>query len=584
MDVPSNKGDEKMARKMDLKSLKISRTIGRLVLALIVISMVVPGLVPAALENREPIRKGLPDFVDTTYDLNVTDFREPGFTVYKGKVHVFWMTKSSVGTIRVGNIYTRSFDPTYNALKFDPRVLLTPNSTDTMGNGNHIPTPIVFKDKLYVFWPSGDSAQKPNGDQGETEIIYKVFDGANWTKQASLVSVDGDNDKNGDDSNQMLFIWNEKLYVIWARTILEGNYSFSKIVIRSFDGQYWGKVQDVSIQANETIADTPCITAYKDKLYAVWHDENSRTHDMKVMVNSFDGNKWGTPTSIFFVPDPVSGYISSPRIIAFNNPSTGKEELWGVWMTYGVGAGARSLTDWDIVGKIYDGTTWRDSFELTPPTDELGDQNPKITVFNKKVYVVWESVDPTTKDGKDTDLVMRTNDGYGWSEIILLSRPGDRDVMDSKGEHNLGKDEYATFGVVNNRLVVMFRSFDNVTGRDGTKDIIMRYITDYDSDNDGYMDSVDVFPNDANEWKDTDQDGCGDQKDAYPDDPAKCVKQSTGGNGQEGMFAWLVCFVVVLFMVLVASLIYIFERGEPPKPKSAPVDETKDKEGPAEEE
>jgi len=42
-----------------------------------------------------------------------------------------------------------------------------------------------------------------------------------------------------------------------------------------------------------------------------------------------------------------------------------------------------------------------------------------------------------------------------------------------------------------------------------------------DTDNDGYMDYVDAFPNDSTEWKDTDGDGVGDNKDTYPNDPTR---------------------------------------------------------------
>jgi len=44
---------------------------------------------------------------------------------------------------------------------------------------------------------------------------------------------------------------------------------------------------------------------------------------------------------------------------------------------------------------------------------------------------------------------------------------------------------------------------------------------DIDSDGDGYTDDVDVFPNNASEWKDTDGDGYGDNSDSSPYDPEK---------------------------------------------------------------
>ena len=41
---------------------------------------------------------------------------------------------------------------------------------------------------------------------------------------------------------------------------------------------------------------------------------------------------------------------------------------------------------------------------------------------------------------------------------------------------------------------------------------------DTDSDNDGYNDDVDAFPNDETEWMDSDKDGVGDNSDGFPYD------------------------------------------------------------------
>ena len=46
-------------------------------------------------------------------------------------------------------------------------------------------------------------------------------------------------------------------------------------------------------------------------------------------------------------------------------------------------------------------------------------------------------------------------------------------------------------------------------------------IIDYDSDNDGYGDQNDAFPNDPNEHLDSDSDGVGDNADAFQNDPAE---------------------------------------------------------------
>ena len=552
---------------------------------LLTVSMM-PVINAASLEKRPAMREELPGFVDVVYDQNITDYRFPLATEYHGKLYFFWMSKIKFnnGTIAKAFIYGRSMDGRngkYNNKTFDDPILFTPNPNDLIGVSNMWPTPIVYKDRLYLFWSSGDSNSKPSGSVGGTDIIYRVLDGTNWSVNNELVSIPGKDGTAWEDARPSGLIYNDKLYLVWTRTIIETSLTYTKIVGRAFDGQAWGDLKELSVPSNITVCDSPFMTVFKTNIYLVYHTLNAVTRDIDIMLTVFDGIKWSTPTSIYHVASPASEYISTPRLAVFNNPVTNKEEIWGVWVTFGGAAVARSSTDWDIVGRVFDGSKWGDTFEITPPTDKGGDLNPGVYSINNRIYVIWESLDPTTKDGQDPDIVMKINDGEGWSDVQIVSRSGDRDFLDKNGEHNLGKDDQLSVGVYNNKLYAMFRSWDNVTGRDGSRDIIVRYITDYDNDGDGYMDSRDAFPLDPKEWKDSDGDGCGDNKDAYSKDPTRCVKSSTG-SGNEGPFAWLVCLVIVLFMGLVAALIYAFERGGKDKKKDeAPIEEEEDEDGPA---
>ncbi len=550
-----------------------------LAVGILLLVSALPALTAAEeLEKRPAVRKDLPGFVDFVYDLEISNYRFPLSVEYKGRLWAFWMSKLELNndTIEKAQIWGRSMDDRngkYNNKTFDEPVLFTPDPNDKIGASNMWPTPIVYNDKLYLFWSSSDSNSLPAGAVGGTDILYRVYDGKNWTKDNALVSIPGKDGTHWEDARPWGQVYNNKLYLVWTRTV-EENATYVKIVGRVLDGQTWSDMMDISLPSNITLCDAPFMTMYKTGIYLVYHALNMVTRDIDVMLTVFDGIKWNSATSIYHVANPASGYISTPRLTVYNNPVTKNEELWGIWETYGGAAVARSPVDCDIVGRAFDGTKWGEPFEVTPPTDEGLDLNPSIYSLNNRVYVVWESLDPTTKDGSDPDIVMRVYDGEGWGEVVLLSRPGDRDSLDQNFEHNLGKDDQVSVGVYNNKLYAMFRSWDNVTGRDGSRDIIVRYITDYDNDGDGYPDSQDAFPLDPNEWKDTDGDGCGDVKDAYPKDPSKCLKSSSP-SGKESTFASLACLVVVLFVVLIAALIYMFER---PGHKDEPEDEEPDDE------
>ena len=55
-----------------------------------------------------------------------------------------------------------------------------------------------------------------------------------------------------------------------------------------------------------------------------------------------------------------------------------------------------------------------------------------------------------------------------------------------------------------------------------------------DTDEDGYGDNVDAFPEDATEWLDSDEDGHGDNGDAFPNDPAEWLDTDGDDHGDNG--------------------------------------------------
>lgn len=53
---------------------------------------------------------------------------------------------------------------------------------------------------------------------------------------------------------------------------------------------------------------------------------------------------------------------------------------------------------------------------------------------------------------------------------------------------------------------------------------------DTDTDDDGFNDALDAFPNNHREWADSDGDGYGDNDDAFPNDPAKHLEEDLLGK------------------------------------------------------
>ena len=93
----------------------------------------------------------------------------------------------------------------------------------------------------------------------------------------------------------------------------------------------------------------------------------------------------------------------------------------------------------------------------------------------------------------------------------------------------------------------------------------------WDSDEDGYYDNEDAFPNDVTEYIDTDNDGTGDNSDAFPDDPSEWQDTDGDGVGDNSDFApgipnnyiYLgIAGIVILLIILI--FMAMKRRGRPP--------------------
>ena len=146
--------------------------LGAIALALLVLSATPAG---AATEDLGRIRFG---FIDITFDQNQEDYRDPAAAEYGDSLYVAWVSKEAnpgspgggaTDTLLSRVLYVRPFSDVSGRPSWGNVVLLTPNSTDTLGHGNHAPVLAAFSGRLYVLWQSNDPSQKPVGG-GQTTV------------------------------------------------------------------------------------------------------------------------------------------------------------------------------------------------------------------------------------------------------------------------------------------------------------------------------------------------------------------------------------------------------------------------------
>jgi hypothetical protein len=115
--------------------------------------------------------------------------------------------------------------------------------------------------------------------------------------------------------------------------------------------------------------------------------------------------------------------------------------------------------DWDIVYRYTeDGVTWSDFIEMTPKNDtpqgetrtefSYPDEDPRLVVYDNKMWCIWRTRNPAITNGTDYDIVLwYTTDGINWTESKEMTDPVRNGNFDNKPE----------LTVFDNKLYVVWR-------------------------------------------------------------------------------------------------------------------------------
>lgn len=104
--------------------------------------------------------------------------------------------------------------------------------------------------------------------------------------------------------------------------------------------------------------------------------------------------------------------------------------------------------------------------------------------------------------------------------------------------------------------------------QDSGFDIELITLDTVDSDNDGYLDFLDSFPNNPNEWSDTDNDGVGDNADEFPNNPDEWKDSDGDGVGDNAdpipwsplISRWWEIVIMVVVSISIAATILRYRR------------------------
>jgi hypothetical protein len=216
---------------------------------------------------------------------------------------------------------------------------------------------------------------------GNYELYYKEFDGANWGDDLRLTGAYGNS-----QNPSILVDCRGTVHVFW-HDVRTGSF---RIYHKLYDGTSWSVGQALSSAADCAVFPAAAVDS-AGAVHVVWHDY--RDGDAEIYHKVYDGVGWG--------PDERLTIASRGSLC----PSIAADYDGGihvVWHDYRDG-------DAEIYYKYYDGFAWGADERLT--TASGNSRNPSVTVgYDGVVHVVWY-------DGRDGDweIYHTQYDGISWS-------------------------------------------------------------------------------------------------------------------------------------------------------------------------
>lgn len=229
--------------------------------------------------------------------------------------------------------------------------------------------------------------------------------------------------KSPDESSPVLLPFNNLMFEVWvSEDPTLTNNTNADIVYRFYDGNTWSKTYDLSPPHDTMWDDSPSLAIYQGKLYCAWSAGESKdffANDDIYLRSTSDGVNW---TSIKKVTPLVrAGDNDWAWMVVF------QDKLYIVWKTTDPNISDHSNSnDYDLVMRWFDGTNLGPIDEITANDDGAMDWSFTVSVFNNRLYIIWETNTGGWLGGDNmVDIVVKSFDGVSWSNRRDLSPSND---------------------------------------------------------------------------------------------------------------------------------------------------------------
>lgn len=185
-----------------------------------------------------------------------------------------------------------------------------------------------------------------------------------------------------------------------------------------------GDVPPVDVSASTVDDMFPRLLSYGGDLYAFWIKSTGTTVVTEsLMVRSMRDGAWG-PLSAVNSPDPADLTREGERVrVGGYDVAVHGGLLHVVWST--PDPEVSDGPDNDLVHRTFDGEGWSEIREVLPGEDGGEDVHPSLASTGDGLMLAWTTNSPLLSDGNDQDIVVTYLDRDGWDRVAELTPAGD---------------------------------------------------------------------------------------------------------------------------------------------------------------
>jgi len=328
----------------------------------------------------------------------------------------------------------------------------TPSEVSIKGDMefDYHPRAAVLGDLLCLVWQTWDPGTSTGPD---ADIVLRTFDGNEWS---DVIEVSSPQDS-GDDTNPAICVHDGVLYIAWES--VDGWYTDGPdwdILVAAFDGTNVTDPVEITPAGDKGNDYYPCMASLDGKLYLAWESQDTQTvpgADSDIALSVLDSQGWSAalgPTENSLAED------HEPSLAVLDG------KLWTIWRTKGFDNYTHG-DDWDIIARSFDpvGQQWNPFAELSPVNDTGDDFHPYALAHDDSLYVAWHTGDPATSSGTDEDVVFITFDG-AWGNVTDLS-----------WSHDTGGDQYPMLFAFKGETFALWQTMDPSISSGGDWDIVV---------------------------------------------------------------------------------------------------------------